>query len=155
MYHCKFKELLELYNAAHIIMHISPSKKCHYNTLTPHFCCIITPPLGNQSWQAATLLHMPRPWKHPVMQVHCCLLLLTAGTLYPTTTISILHLWRSAIKFLCCQAGQHWCSSQGSCVGLNNGANAGMYAVYSLQVVMTRLLSLSRGGSTGICAGRS
>jgi len=155
MYHCNFKELLELYNAAHIIMHISPSKKCHYNILTPHFCCIITPPLGNWSWQAATLLRMPCPQKCLVMQVHRHLLSLTAGTLYPTATISILCLWHHAIKFLCCQAGQHWCSSQGLCVGLNDGANAGACAVYSLHIVMTGLLSLSRGGSTGIRAGRS
>ena len=40
-------------------------------------------------------------------------------------------------------------------MGLNDGANAGAYAVYGLHVVMMRLLGLSRGGSTGICAGRS
>jgi len=156
MYHCKFKELLELYNAAHIIMHISPSKQCHYNTLTPHFCCIITPPLGNWSWQAATLLRVLRPWKCLVMQVHHHLLSLTAGTLYPTAAaISVLRLWHRTIKFLCCQARQHWHSSQGLCVGLNDGADAGTHAVYSLCIVMTRLLGLSRGGNTGIRAGRS
>ena len=156
MYHCIFKELLELYNATHIIIHISPSKKCHYNTLTPHFCCIITPPLGNRSWQAATLLHVPHPPKRPVMRVHRRSSSLTADTLYPAAAaISVLRLWRRAIKFLCCRAGQRWRSSRGSCVGLNDGADAGARAVYGLRVVMTRLLGLSRGGSTGIRAGRS
>ena len=93
MYHCKFKELLELYNAAHIIMHISPSKKCHYNALTPHFCCIIAPPLGNWTWQAATLLRVPRPRKRLVTRVHRRSSSLTAGTLYPAAAaISILGL---------------------------------------------------------------
>jgi len=40
-------------------------------------------------------------------------------------------------------------------MGLNDGADASVRAVYGLRVVMMRLLGLSRGGSMGIHAGRS
>ena len=40
-------------------------------------------------------------------------------------------------------------------MGLSDGANAGVHAVYGLRVIIMRLLSLSRGGSMGIHVGRS
>jgi len=131
-------------------MCISLVKHCHYNVLTPKFCCIITPP-SRKPGAGKQLPSCARP--APAASGDASSSSLTAGTLYPAVAANfILCLGRRAVSSSAAEPG-----SVGVVPGLHVDLNNCFSAVRVCGILLARRNDeaerLSVGEFRGSCMG--